>query len=67
MNQSTTRIISLREVLSRTSMSRSAVYALQKQGEFPKSVSITERRVGFVESEIDDWLKAKIESSRKEA
>ncbi|OJZ12391.1 MAG: hypothetical protein BGP20_11670 [Thiobacillus sp. 63-78] len=67
MNQSTTRIISLREVLSRTSMSRSAVYALQKQGEFPKSVSITERRVGFVESEIDDWLKAKIESSRKAA
>jgi len=67
VNQSTTRIISLREVLSRTSMSRSAVYALQKQGEFPKSVSITERRVGFVESEIDDWLKAKIESSRKAA
>ncbi len=67
MNQPTTRIISLREVLSRTSMSRSAVYALQKQGEFPKSVSITERRVGFVESEIDDWLKAKIESSRKAA
>jgi len=67
VNQSTTRIISLREVLSRTSMSRSAVYALQKQVEFPKSVSITERRVGFVESEIDDWLKAKIESSRKAA
>jgi len=67
VNQSTPRIISLREVLSRTSMSRSAVYALQKQGEFPKSVSITERRVGFVESEIDDWLKAKIESSRKAA
>mgnify|MGYP000212144298 FL=1 len=67
MNQPTTRIISLREVLSRTSMSRSAIYALQKQGGFPKSVSITERRVGFVESEIDDWLKAKIESSRKAA
>lgn len=67
MNQPTTRVISLREVLSRTSMSRSAVYALQKQGEFPKSVSITERRVGFVESEIEDWLKAKIESSRKAA
>ncbi len=67
MNQSTTRIIGLREVLSRTSMSRSTVYALQKIGEFPKSVSITDRRVGFVESEIDDWLKAKIESGRKAA
>jgi prophage regulatory protein len=67
MNPAATRIIGLREVLSRTSMSRSTVYLLQKNGEFPKSVSITERRVGFVESEIDDWLNAKIASGRKAA
>lgn len=63
MNQPTI-LIGMREVLRRTSMSRSTVYALMKVGAFPRAVHLGKRRVGFVESEIDEWLKAKIEASR---
>jgi predicted DNA-binding transcriptional regulator AlpA len=36
--------------------SRQWLVVLQKQGKFPKTVNIGSAHVGFVESEIDEWL-----------
>ncbi len=54
------RFLSLREVLHRTSLSRSQVYRLLGFGTFPKSVPISAGRVAFLESEIDAWIDARI-------
>ncbi|WP_319016498.1 helix-turn-helix transcriptional regulator [Serratia fonticola] len=39
-----------------TGLKRSTVYNKMKSGEFPKSVSIGERSIAWVESEINSWV-----------
>ncbi len=53
------RLLPLREVLARTSLSRSHTYRLIAEGTFPKSVALGHRRA-WVESEIESWLEARI-------
>lgn len=60
----TESILRLPEVKSRTGLSRSTIYQRINLNTFPKPVSIGERAIGFVESEIQDWIKKQIEDSR---
>lgn len=55
-----TRLLPLRLVNDRTGLSKSSIYRLEKEGKFPKRVTITETRVAWVESEIDAWIAEKI-------
>lgn len=55
------RVIRLKEVLDTTGLSRSTVYKYIAEGGFPKPVTLGERCVGWVESEVFDWLLARIE------
>jgi len=57
-------IIKLQEVKSKTALSRSAIYLKISQGEFPKPISLGARSVGWIESEVQDWIKERIECSR---
>ncbi|MEQ8799547.1 MAG: AlpA family transcriptional regulator [Salinisphaeraceae bacterium] len=59
-----TRIIRLPDVILRTGLSRSSVYLRIANGEFPRPVPLGGRAVGWVESEVEQWLADKIESSR---
>ena len=61
-----TTILRLPEVKSRTGLSRSTIYARIKEGAFPSSVSLGARAVGWIDSEIQQWLEEKIEKSRLE-
>ncbi len=54
-----TRLLHLREVLNRTSYSRTTIYRLMGLGTFPASVSLGSR-VAWVESEVQDWIDARI-------
>ncbi|MEX2165140.1 MAG: AlpA family transcriptional regulator [Sulfuricaulis sp.] len=58
-------ILRLPAVKTRTGLSRSTIYLRVAQGKFPKPVSLGARAVGWVESEIQEWLERQIESSRK--
>jgi prophage regulatory protein len=55
----TIRILRLPDVIHRTGMSRSAIYAHEKNGTFPKRVQLSARSVGWIESEVEAWLKAR--------
>ena len=57
-------ILRLPSVTGRTGLSRSTIYQRMAENRFPKPVSLGARAVGWVESEIDDWLQQQIESSR---
>ncbi len=61
-----TRLLHLRQVISRTSLSRTSIYRLQALGEFPKSIALG-ARVAWVESEVESWVQARIDSHRKVA
>lgn len=55
------RIIRLKEVIDSTGLARSTIYKYISEGTFPKPVSLGERCVGWVESEVHDWILVRIE------
>jgi prophage regulatory protein len=65
MEQNKERILRLDDVKTRTGLSRSTIYLSINQGGFPKSIALGVRAVGWLESEIDAWIAAQIEKSRK--
>ena len=50
------RILRLPQVLERVALSRSTVWRLIKANRFPRPRKIGVRAVGWIESEIDDWI-----------
>ncbi|WP_410677666.1 helix-turn-helix transcriptional regulator [Avibacterium paragallinarum] len=61
MKEKKERFISLNEVLERTSLSKSTIYNYMRKNKFPKSITISSNRVVWVESEIDNWIKEKLD------
>ena len=61
------RILRLPEVLARTGLSRSTIYLRIEQGRFPRPVPLGGRAVGWIESEIDEWIRERIAESRGDA
>lgn len=64
------------KVERRTGLSRSAIYAKLKENPnrpndydptFPKPIRLGSQAVGWVESEIEEWLTAQIAKSRQTA
>jgi prophage regulatory protein len=53
------KVLRMDDVLERTGLSRSMIYKLQQQGDFPQSVSLGNRAVGWLESDILAWLTSK--------
>ena len=47
-------------VMAETTFSRSHIYALAQKGEFPKPIKLSERSSAWVESEVLDWIGARI-------
>lgn len=61
-----TSILRLPDVKTRTGLSRSTIYLRVKEGKFPAPISLGVRSVGWIDSEIQQWLEEKIEKSRLE-
>ena len=53
-------ILKLPAVIARTSLSRSYIYAQAAAGTFPKQVRLGSRSVGWLESEVDSYIQARI-------
>jgi prophage regulatory protein len=54
------RFLSMRRVLERVNLSRTTLYERMSAGTFPQSVPLGPRRVAFVESQVDAWMQAQI-------
>ena len=59
-------ILRLPVVKARTGLSRSTIYLRVAEGDFPRPISIGMRAVGWLESDIADWIQARIDESRNE-
>jgi len=51
-----TQILRLKDVMSKTGLARSTIYAHMADGSFPKSVALGGRVAGWLDHEIDDWI-----------
>ena len=59
---SITRLLRRPEVESRTGLSRSSIYSLMDQGEFPRPRRIGKRAVAWLETDVEHWLGARVEA-----
>lgn len=59
-----TSILRLPAVRARTGLSRSTIYLRVSESTFPRPVSLGGRAVGWIESEVQQWLEQRIEASR---
>jgi len=57
------KILRLPIVLDRTGLSRSTVYQRVTEGRFPRPVSLGARAVGWIETEVEEWIAYQIEAS----
>ena len=53
-----TRLLRLPEVIGRVGLRRSAIYQRMSEGRFPRSRSLGPKCAVWVESEIDEWIRA---------
>ncbi len=54
------RLIRLKEVMRLTGLARSTVYKVMKEGRFPASVALRGKAVAWVESEVQEWIPARL-------
>lgn len=64
MNTPNTKLMRLPAVIERTGYSRSWIYELINQEQFPKPVKIGTRAIAFIESEIEQFIQELISKSR---
>ena len=54
----------LPDVMAQTGLSRSTIYSLVSQQKFPKQINLGPRAVGWVASEVSDWIEERVNASR---
>lgn len=54
------RLLSISDVVERTSICRALIYRKMSEGEFPKSIKVSANRVAWPESSVAAWISAKI-------
>lgn len=59
------KVIRLPAVKDQTGLSRSSIYLRMSKGEFPQSISLGGRAVGWLEEDINQWLEQCIAESKK--
>jgi prophage regulatory protein len=58
------RILRLPDVKVRAGLGTTALYSRMREGAFPRPVSLGGRAVGWLESDIDDWIESRVATSR---
>ena len=61
------RIIRMADVQARTGLSRSTIYQWVSDGSFPQPIRLGARAIGWIESEVDAWIREQIAASRGNA
>lgn len=59
-------ILRIGDVKNITGLSNTTLYAMMKNGEFPKPIPLSKQAKGWVSSEVNGWIQARI-SQRKAA
>ena len=52
---------------ARTGLARSTIYVRVADGSFPQPIRLGARAVGWIESEVDAWIREQIAASRGNA
>jgi len=53
-------ILTKKEVIKKCGLSYTTIWREEKAGRFPQRVLLTEKRVGWFEDEIEEWLESRV-------
>jgi prophage regulatory protein len=56
------RVIRLKAVMDYTGLARSTIYKYIKEGLFPKPISLGSRSVGWIQREVEEWIRVRIKA-----
>ena len=59
-----TRFLRVSAVEARTGLSRTTIYDWSAEGRFPPAIRLSERVVRWVEAEVEEWIRERMEKSR---
>ena len=60
-NKQPSDLIRIKEVMLMTSLSRSSIYTLRNNGDFPSPIHLSSRSVAWVRSDVENWILDKIQ------
>ena len=58
-----TTFLRLPQVIRKTGLKRSSIYAAMQAGTFPVQIPLGERAVGWKESDVDQWIEDRIKDA----
>ena len=58
------KVLRLKAVIDITGLSRSSIYLLIAQNQFPRSILLGARSVGWTQQSIDQWIEGRIAASQ---
>jgi prophage regulatory protein len=53
----------LKATTARTGLSRAVIYKLKAEGKFPPSIQLSARSIGWLDSDIDEWIAQRVAAS----
>jgi len=56
----------LHTVMARTGLPRSTIYHKMSLDEFPQTINLGLRSVGWIAEEVEEWIEERIEDSRED-
>ncbi len=59
------KIVRLKQTIEDTGLPRSSIYRYVKAGTFPAPIKLSDRSIGFLESELNEWLESRVSISRQ--
>jgi predicted DNA-binding transcriptional regulator AlpA len=57
-------ILNAKQVIEKTGLSRTTIWRLERIGNFPKRIALSERRIGWKLKEIEEWLASRPQIER---
>lgn len=54
------KVIRLKAVMESTGLARSTIYKLISLGDFPRSIPLGVRSVGWIDSEVQQWIETRV-------
>ena len=56
------KFLRLPQVIDRTGYRKTAIYERIQQGEFPRPVKLGPRAVGWLDTEVEEWMRSRLKA-----
>lgn len=58
--------LNIKQVAAKVALGQSTIYRLVAKGEFPKPFPLVGNRMAWVESDVEQWLAARVSAARQQ-